>query len=1147
MRSLALAAVFFSCAQAVFGQVPHGQDKPPGPALSPQEAIKQMTVPPGFSVELVASEPDIVNPVAMTIDEKGRFWITESLVYPRREAGKGRDRIKVLEDTDGDGKCDKFTIFAEGLNIPSGIAVGHGGVWVANSPDILFMQDTDGDLKADKTEVVVTGFGRDDTHELPNSLTWGPDGWLYGLNGVFNYSHVEYRGKKYDFTCALFRIHPKTRDFELFCEGTSNPWGVAFDADGSVFISACVIDHLWHLTETGYYHRQGGPYPPFTWKIESIVKHKHQKAAYCGITYFDSDAYPVEYRGRLYMGNIHGGCINVDEVARDGSTYAGSPNNDFLTANDAWFMPVVQKTGPDGCLYVLDWYDRYHCYQDANRDPAGIDRLKGRLYRVRYKDTPRAKPFDFAKETDGQLISRLGDPNVFVRDRAQLILSERAMASDGAAASIVPKVLKIALDANAPSQQRRHAIFVAAASNALNGEQYQSLLGASEPWLRAWGVRIGGNQHRLSEATRTTVAKLANDPSPEVRLQVAIGSNKIEGIDAPSVLLQVLSVSGDDTLIPKIVWQNLLPHLGKDAGKVVAIAGGEKLKNSKGVISILPRLVDRALAEAKPDASLLSKLVSHLIEGGDDCREAAERCFDTLASKMQTGELSKEEGQRVRDSLAKVIELVRSRGIDDSLYSPATLVAAMGMEDDSLLEVVGWVSDKKQPEKTRTGALRVLISRGVKDSGALAVKILGDKESPKSLRQEVIRLLSNSGDASLGAPLAAAYDAQESDLRPQLIELLTSRSVWSTALIDAVKSGKIPSSVVNSNQVRKMLQSKDEKLTSLVTEVWGSVRLERDPARDEIIAAARKTIRGGKGDPHKGVAVYKKVCGQCHKMYGEGQEVGPDITLNGRSSFEQLLSNVFDPSRTIGASYQARTVVTTDGRIISGLLAEDNERRVVLKVQGGKQEIIPRSDIDELSISKLSLMPEGLEKQLTADELVDLFAYITLDKPPTDAEARLIPGAAPIKSRESNDKKDFAAMVSEVLPGFELNGSGYKGVAVLADHRGQSPVLRTHPLDPGKPSILSKRIAIPKGAKTTLRLPVGIHEGNDWKLRLLADKEVLYDGVIGPATTENGWTELSLDLTPFAGKEIKLSLEADKANDWWGEYAFWGTIQISTE
>ncbi|MCA9152606.1 MAG: dehydrogenase, partial [Planctomycetales bacterium] len=447
-----------------------------------------MTVPDGFKVELVASEPDVINPVAMTIDEQGRFWITESFEYPRREPGPGRDRIKVLEDTDQDGKVDKVTIFAEGLNIPSGIAVGHGGVWVANSPDILFLQDTDGDGRADHQEVVVTGFGRDDTHELPNSLTWGPDGWLYGLNGVFNRSVVRQGDNEFDFTCALFRIHPRTREFQLFCEGTSNPWGVAFDTEGSAFISACVIDHLWHLTESGYYHRQGGPYPPHTWKLQSIVDYKHQMAAYCGITYFDSDAYPAQYREKLYMGNIHGNCINTDFITRNGSTYQGHPDPDFLSANDVWFMPVVQKTGPDGCLYVLDWYDRYHCYQDANRDPAGIDRGRGRLYRIRYQDTPRAPKFDLAKESDEQLIARLGSNNVFYRDLAQRLLAERNSATARG------QLERMALDMKVARKTRLHALWTLIGCGELNEAFHLQLLRDADPTFRAWGVRAAGNQ-----------------------------------------------------------------------------------------------------------------------------------------------------------------------------------------------------------------------------------------------------------------------------------------------------------------------------------------------------------------------------------------------------------------------------------------------------------------------------------------------------------------------------------------------------------------------------------------------------------------------------------------------------------------------------
>ncbi len=411
LASFAFVLLFPLSASAQKLLIPQSQDKPPGPALTPEEAIKKMVVPEGFHVELLASEPDIVNPVAMTIDERGRFWITESVEYPRHPAGKGKDRVKILEDTNGDGKIDKVTVFAEGLNIPSGIAVGYGGVWVSNSPDILYYPLAADGVTAGEPQVVVTGFGRADTHEMPNTLTWGPDGWLYGLNGVFNPSVVKSNnGKTYRFTCALFRIHPRTHEFQIVCEGTSNPWGLAWDTEGSAFVSACVIDHLWHLTETGYYHRQGGPYPPFTWELGSIVNHHHQKAAYCGLHYFDSDAYPEQYRGKLFMGNIHGDCINVDKLQRNGSTYLATAEPDFLTANDAWFMPVSQKTGPDGSLYILDWYDKYHCYQDASFDPEGIDRTYGRLYRVRYKDTLRAPKFNLAEETDDQLIERLEKP-----------------------------------------------------------------------------------------------------------------------------------------------------------------------------------------------------------------------------------------------------------------------------------------------------------------------------------------------------------------------------------------------------------------------------------------------------------------------------------------------------------------------------------------------------------------------------------------------------------------------------------------------------------------------------------------------------------------------------------------------------------------
>ncbi|MFV0446632.1 MAG: PVC-type heme-binding CxxCH protein [Planctomycetaceae bacterium] len=620
-------------------EMPRRHDRPPGPALSPEEAVAKMTVPEGFSVEIVAAEPDVVNPVAMFIDEKGRFWITESFEYPRKEPGPGRDRIKVLEDTDGDGQVDKVTIFAEGLNIPSGIAVGYGGVWVANSPDILFLQDTDGDLKADKTDVIVTGFGRTDTHELPNSLSWGPDGWLYGLNGVFNYCDVKYGESNpnykpdqpgWKFTCALWRIHPRTHEFQIFAEGTSNPWGIAINDEGDFFLSACVIDHLWHLVETGYYIRQGGPYPPHTWPIRSIVDHKHQKAAYCGITWFDSDCYPEEYRKVLYMGNIHGGCINADIVERSGSTYKGKPYPgfppkpnawkddmygsiakmgdeqapklaDFLTANDSWFMPVVQTTGPDGCLYVLDWYDRYHCYQDANADPEGVDRGQGRLYRIAYQGHQNRKPTDLSALSNAELVDLLNGPNEYIRTTARRLLTERVQPESAEFASLFKRTLEESI----PVDQRLRCLWtLCGIPNVPSGEPRQGfhericmeLLRSREPQLRAWAVRLLKDQRELSNEAEDAVAAMASDPSPLVQLQVVVAAGKLKQVDPLPLLLTVLTSCGDDPIIPQIVWQNLHPLLTTRSADFLKLAKSYDLQQTPNLANLMPRILECVLA-----------------------------------------------------------------------------------------------------------------------------------------------------------------------------------------------------------------------------------------------------------------------------------------------------------------------------------------------------------------------------------------------------------------------------------------------------------------------------------------------------------------------------------------------------------------------
>ena len=970
-------------------EVPHGQDRLPNEPLSPAEAIRKMTVPKGFTVELVAAEPDIVNPVAMTFDERGRVWITESLEYPRRSSGPGRDRVKVLEDTDGDGKADKFTVFAEGLNIPSGVAVGHGGVWVANSPDLLFLQDTDGDGKADRREVVVSGFGRDDTHELPNTLAWGPDGWLYGWNGVFNPSHIVHRNKTYDFTCAIFRIHPKTREFEIFCEGTSNPWGIAWNDEGSAFASACVIDHLWHLTETGYYHRQGGPYPPFTWKIESIVDYGHQKAAYCGIHYYESDAYPPEYRGKLYMGNIHGNCVNVDSLRRRGSTYSGAAKPDFLSANDAWFMPVAQKTGPDGSIYVLDWYDRYHCYQDANRDPGGIDRLKGRLYRVRYQGTPRRSGFDLSKQSDDELALLLASPNGFNRDTARRLLTER---SSPRSAGLLRG---LALDKETPRRTRMNAIWTLAGSDFSDPEFWLALLNDPDPGIRSWGVRAVGNARKAGPAVSRKLRSLAADESGVVQLQVAIAARKVEGLDALAILTEVASLCQSDPLIPRIVWQNLHPLLADraTAARFVELVAATKPRNARGLYTLVPHAVDRLVSHPEAGSIRIIDLVDFLIEGDSGATRHAVDSLARIAAKVQSGELSKTNSAALRKQFApRLNRLVADPG-RGNLHRAAVILAASWREASSFPAARATFAARGLDAETRLSALNALIvaqDRDVLDSVAL---VLTDRQEETSFRGQVISALGRLNDPKVADLILDRYPELEPDLKPRVVELLSQRGAWGIALLKSIGRGVVPPSAVDVNQIRKLLAGNNPELLRLVKERWGTIRQGRNEAREQVIGNVREMLRKTPGDAQAGTKIFQRLCAQCHKIYGAGQDVGPEITLNGRSSYEQLLSNVFDPSLVIGTAYQGTTVATTDGRVLTGLIAEKSATRVVLKLQGGKLEIIPSGQVEELKVSPLSLMPEDVEKQLQPGEIADLFAYLTLDRPPGDPAAKRLPGA----------------------------------------------------------------------------------------------------------------------------------------------------------
>jgi len=980
--------------------VPRRQSKPPGQPLEPDEAARRMTVPPGFAAELFAAEPDLVNPVAMAFDERGRVWVAESLEYPRRDAGPGRDRIKVLTDTDGDGRADRATTFLDGLNIPSGIAVGHGGAWVAAAPDLLFVQDTDGDGTADRREVVVTGFGRLDTHELPNSLTWGPDGWLYGLNGVFNGSHVHYApgnpnhrpehpGWKFD--CCLFRVHPRTREFEVVCRGTSNPWGIAFNDEGDSFVSACVIDHLWHLVEGGFYHRQAGPQPPEAWKLESIVKHKHQLAAYCGITWFDSEVYPEAYRRRLFMGNVHGGCINVDRIERAGSTYRGLPDPDFLTANDVWFMPVVQKTGPDGCLWVLDWYDRYHCYQDANADPAGVDRLRGRLYRITYRDTPACEPFDLATHGDEELLDLLGHPNVWMRETAQRLIGERSRPETAR------ELLSRLRDTGdrVSSTHVRHMAFALAGCDPrrlgdLHAEAVRTLSVHSDPFLRGWAIRLARQPGSAPVIDRDLLVSGLADEAAPVRLQAAIaignaalgdgGGLPLDDLAEP--LARSILAAPDDLHHARFVWRGLHAIAERPGGAGAAYRLPTEVAAAPAGAALADRILQWQLSRAVPDGPMIAaRLEAEIAAPGPS------PLLDRLLAEVREGRLAEQRLAAIAHMLKPVVTAAAGRP-DDPRHGKILVLAAACGDSDAAVAIAARAGAEGS---LQIPALAALVASRSPEVRGVAAGILAQTSRPSACR-DALAVLARSDDPGVWSVVIEALPGLPPEVRPQAVDLLTQRAAAARALLEAVVAGRVADPMLDANQLRRVAALDDPGITAIVRERWGTVREGRNPDRERVVAEMRTLAAETHGDAVRGEVVFTRVCATCHRLHGRGAEVGPDITANGRASFDQLLSNVFDPSLVIGAAYQSWTVLTDEGRAITGLMVEDGPDRIILKLPGGTAETIPRAEIDVMRRNETSLMPEGLERQCSREELADLLAYLALDRPPGDPAAEPIPG-----------------------------------------------------------------------------------------------------------------------------------------------------------
>ena len=606
-------------ANAVRPPAPIVFEKPLLEGATAEVAAKTMKLPAGFAAIASAAEPNVKQPIAFTLDHRGRMWVAEAYSYPfRQDDGNGTDRILIFEDTNGDHKFDRRKVFMEGLNLVSGLEVGFGGVWVGAAPYLMFIPDRDGDDQPDgKPQILLDGWGYQDTHETLNSFIWGPDGWLYGCHGVFTHSRVGKPGtpdaKRIPFNAGVWRYHPTRHKFEAFAQGSSNPWGVDFNDHGQCFIEACVIPHFFHMVQGGRFHRQGGEhFNPHTYDdIKTIADHLHYAGnlrdhahwghtpgvpaataaaggghAHAGLMIYLGDSWPSKYRGAAFMNNIHGARLNVDLLEPRGSGYVGRHGADFVNFNDRWSQIVNLRYDHDGSVYLIDWYDKNQCHR---RDNTLHDRSNGRVFKVVYQNEKRTA-VDLTKASNLELAKLQLHANDWYVRHARRALQERESSPGGRAQDLteVKTWLEKQLAQNKNTAQRLRVLWCLHVIGGIDETGLIKLLEDRDEWVVSWAIRLLAETEAPSAAALTEFARLAKETkSPVVRRHLASALGRTPVKQRSSVLSHLLARSEDkeDHNLPLLYWYATEPVVAADKTAAIVLLSKTKIPKLRQFIT----------------------------------------------------------------------------------------------------------------------------------------------------------------------------------------------------------------------------------------------------------------------------------------------------------------------------------------------------------------------------------------------------------------------------------------------------------------------------------------------------------------------------------------------------------------------------------
>jgi putative heme-binding domain-containing protein len=974
----------------------------PTDPLTPDEQVKHFHLPPGFEMQLIASEPDIGQPTNIQFDSRGRLWINSTLEYPYPADGPGRDRLSFMEDTDGDGVPDRIQTFADGLNIPIGVASIHGSVIAYSIPSIDRFVDRDGDGKSDHRETLFKGFGFRDTHGMASSFRPWIDGWIYACHGFANDSNVD-GGQNPTVTMNsgnTYRFRPDGSKFEQWTWGQVNPYGLAFDSWGNLFSADCHTKPAFMLLRGAYYQSFGKPHDGLGYGPE-MIDHFHGSTGIAGIVAYDAPHFPDEFRGNLFIGNPVTGRVNRDRLEWNGSSPKAIELPDLISCDDRWFRPVDITLAPDGSLYIADFYNSIIGHYEVRLNHPRRDRQRGRIWRLVYtgheKSAQPARPMpDLAKADVKMLVNLLGDANITVRVLATNELVDR-VGQPGLA--LVREALKAS---HGSAELRAHALWVIERLARLSPADEQSLAQDVSPLVRTHLVRALGTRQSLGGSRATIIERLTQDQHPTVVRAAAevLGWHVDEANLAPLLDAWRASAPEDTHRIHqiRIALRNNLRELGDLQNRAVQLAGSD----------VNARLMDVALGIANSDAA--SFVLGAVMANAE--RNPRERELYQYLCRYQSedrlGEVYSLAREQSAGETARQLEILRglhqgtqARGKtlpEEQLSWGTDLAQAMlDSQDDSTcrsglelardLRLTGLaprLDELAGPNSAhpscRSMALETLVAIDNQRAMARFEEVLRSDSESSDLQQKTAEMLGR-------LKLPAGTELLSSLLRtaPADVAVFLARGLsWSDhggdALLKLIEEGKAAPALLNDDVVSselnaRVFERKDERL-ALVRSMIPSL----DQALQELVAERRAGYATSDTDVENGRLVFQKNCANCHQIGGQGAKIGPQLDGIGIRGFDRLLEDTLDPNRNVDQAFRRTNVLMADGSVVSGIILREEGAVLILADSNGREVRIPEKDIEERQESTLSPMPNDVARMLPPADFYDLMAYLLVQQ-----------------------------------------------------------------------------------------------------------------------------------------------------------------------